>query len=89
MCISPKSEGKGLQILPYLKYYNGMKWENTFTLALNAAKKIPIISNTVSNKNCSELNFLLKTHLGTCVYLSPGVDVGGSKCYNFIRKSIW
>ncbi len=36
--ISPRSVARGLQRLPFLRYYNVLKWGSRFTLGLNAAK---------------------------------------------------
>ncbi len=38
MPIFPKSGAKGLQKLPFSKYYKVLKWESRFTLGLNAAE---------------------------------------------------
>ncbi len=38
MSISPQNGARGLEILPRLKYYNALKWENRLTLGLNTAK---------------------------------------------------
>ncbi len=38
MSTSPQNGAWGLERLPYLKYYNVLKWENRLTLMLNAAK---------------------------------------------------
>ncbi len=59
MSTSLQSGARGLKRLPCLKYYYVLKWESRSTLGLNAAKIIDYKKN-VSNKNCSELNFLQK-----------------------------
>ncbi len=40
MSISPRSGARGFErlTLPYLKYYNVLKWERRFTLGVNDAK---------------------------------------------------
>ncbi len=38
MSTSTRKGAKGLQILLFFKYYNVLKWENRFTLELDAAK---------------------------------------------------
>ncbi len=39
ICLYPCQSGvRGLQRLPYLKYFNVQKWESRFTLGLGAAK---------------------------------------------------
>ncbi len=53
----PKSGARGLQCLPCLKYYKVWKWESIFTLGLTRPK-LPIILKKVSNKSCSEFNFI-------------------------------
>ncbi len=57
--------------------FEKLEWESRFTLGVNAAKNTDYKKN-VSNKNCSEFNFLQK--LSGCVCLSiSGVKVEGSK----------
>ncbi len=46
MSISPQSEARGLERLPFLKYYYVLKWESKFTLGLNTVK------NTYYIKKC-------------------------------------
>ncbi len=40
MSISSRSGARGLERLPYLKYYDVLKWENRLTFRLNAAKNM-------------------------------------------------
>ncbi len=57
-----RSGARGLQKLPFLKYYNVLEWKNRFNLGLYTAK----ITDYIFKKNCSELNFLQKpqwTHI--------------------------
>ncbi len=51
MSLSPASGARGLQKLPWLKYYNVLKWKSRFTLVLNGAK------------NTDYINFCLKHFL--------------------------
>ncbi len=47
MSISSRRRAVGLERLPYLKY-NVLKWENTLTLRLNAAKNIDYIKKALN-----------------------------------------
>ncbi len=69
MCLSlPRVELEGTKISMF-ESYNVHKWEIRFTLGLSAAKNTHNIKKKASNKNCSELNFVLKVR--ECIYLSP------------------
>ncbi len=59
--ISGRSGAKGLQGLPFWKYYNALEWESRFTLGLNVASNTDLIKNFFK-LSCSELNFLQKTY---------------------------
>ncbi len=90
MSLSSRSGARGLERLPWLKYYNVMKWESRFTLRLNTAQ-IFIISKKASNKNCPELNFLHKTQWK---HISSTSDVDVRACKHLAlwfhqRRSAW
>ncbi len=48
------------QRLICFKYYILLKWESCF-ISSSIVQEIPITSENVSNKNCSELHFSQKT----------------------------
>ncbi len=60
MCISPWSGVRGFERLIWLKYYL-LKRQIAFTLGLNDAENTDYMKKKVSNKSCSELNFLQKS----------------------------
>ncbi len=68
-CLSPPEvEKKGLERLPYFKYYNVLKRESRFAFRLNAAK------NTNYIRKCSKLKLLsikfpTKNSVDVLVYL--------------------
>ncbi len=48
--ISLRNGANGLQILPFLKYYNVLEWESRFTLGLNAAENIDYLKISFKQK---------------------------------------
>ncbi len=88
MSISPKSGARGLERLPYLKYYDVLKWENRLTLGINTAKSTDYMKKA-SNKSCWEFNCQFFTHFRYICHVSlefsfsPGIDFGHS------HHSLW
>ncbi len=80
MWLSPPSGARWLERLIWMEYYIILKWQIIFNLGPNADKNTNNLK-TCSNKNCSEFNFLQKTHLCICL-LPPGVELGGSSSYS-------
>ncbi len=69
MPISPRSEAKGLQRLPSLKYYIVLKQESIFTIGLDASKITDYIKKSFKWKLLS-FKFLTKKSVGAYAYLS-------------------
>ncbi len=45
MSFTPRSRGRGVQRLPFLKCYDVLEWESRFTLGLNNEKNTDYIKN--------------------------------------------
>ncbi len=58
----------GLQRLPYLKYYNVLKWESKFTFGLNTAKNTHYIKKSFKLKLLN-IKFCTKKSVSAHVYL--------------------
>ncbi len=66
----PPEWSQGLERLIWLKYYDLVKQQITFTFGLNVGKSNELHLKKTSNKSSSELNnFYLKHFLMWCVFL--------------------
>ncbi len=66
---TPEMELEGSKDLPFLRYYDGHKWESRFTLALNAAKNIDYTEKCFKQK-LSTIKFAANNSVYTYLYLS-------------------
>ncbi len=90
MSIFSRSRAKGLQSLPYLKYYYIWKWKSRLTLGLNATE-ITDYRRKASSKSYSELNFVQKSQW-VHAFISPKSGDRGLQtlpCFEFYSLRKW
>ncbi len=79
--ISLYSGARGLQRLPFLKYFNALEWECTFTLGLNATENAKDIKKCFKQE-LFRMKFPTKNSLNAIHYTLPRSGAKGSNGCN-------